>query len=92
MLLKLALIYYLALSLVSAAMHAADKRQAIKGRRRIREKTLHSIELIGGWPGALLATRAFNHKLSKPRYMWTLYALAALHALFWFALLWIATR
>jgi len=80
------------MSLVSVAMHIWDKHQAVRGGWRVKEKTLHSIELIGGWPGAILITRSINHKVAKPRYMWTLYSYAALHALGWFALLWIATH
>jgi uncharacterized membrane protein YsdA (DUF1294 family) len=92
MLIKLLLLHYAVMSLVSAAMHAVDKRRAIKERRRIPEKSLHSMELIGGWPGALMMTRLVKHKVSKPSYMWTLYAIVALHAVGWMALLWIGTR
>ncbi len=92
MLWKLCLLYYGVLSLLSALMLAADKRQAVLGRWRVREKTLHSFELIGGWPGAILAARALHHKVNKRKYMWTLYAFALLHALGWFALVWLAGR
>lgn len=92
MLWKLCILYYGALSVVSALMLAVDKRQALRGRRRVREKTLHSIELLGGWPGAILATRTLDHKRRKPKYMRVLYAYALLHVLGWFALMWIATR
>jgi uncharacterized membrane protein YsdA (DUF1294 family) len=92
MLWKLVLIYYILMSVVSAIMHAWDKHQAVRNRWRVREKSLHSIELIGGWPGALLMTRTIKHKVSKPSYMRLLYAIAALHFLTAFALLWLATR
>tara|TARA_A100001391_G_scaffold185959_1_gene154863 strand:- start:700 stop:855 length:156 start_codon:yes stop_codon:yes gene_type:complete len=50
------------------------------------------MELVGGWPGAILTTRMIHHKTSKRSYMWTLYAIAALHALFWSLIFWFATR
>tara|TARA_E500000318_G_scaffold14854_6_gene15121 strand:+ start:154972 stop:155253 length:282 start_codon:yes stop_codon:yes gene_type:complete len=92
MLIKLLLAHYVVMSLVSAAMHAADKRRAIRGKRRVPERSLHSMELVGGWPGAILTTRMIHHKTSKRSYMWTLYAIAALHALFWSLIFWFATR
>ncbi|MHA7812848.1 MAG: DUF1294 domain-containing protein [Phycisphaerales bacterium] len=92
MLIKLVLIHYLVFSIVSAAMHIADKRRAVRNKRRIPEKSLHSMELVGGWPGAIITTRTIRHKTAKPRYMWTLYAIGALHAVGWMALLWLGTR
>ena len=92
MLIKILLVHYALLSIVSACMHAVDKRRAIKDRRRIPEKSLHSMELIGGWPGALMMTRMINHKVSKRSYMWTLYAIVALHVVGWMVLLWWGTR
>jgi uncharacterized membrane protein YsdA (DUF1294 family) len=92
MLFKVFFFYYLALSVLSGGMHIWDKHQAMRGRWRVQEKTLHSFELLGGWPGAFLITRSINHKVNKPKYMWTLYSFAALHAIGWFVLLWLATR
>ncbi|MEZ6162882.1 MAG: DUF1294 domain-containing protein [Phycisphaerales bacterium] len=92
MIIKFILIYYLLFSVVSALMHLVDKHRAANSRRRIPEKTLHSMELVGGWPGAILMTRAIKHKTSKPQYMWKLYAIAALHVLGWMLLLYFATR
>ncbi len=92
MLVKLLMLYYLFFSVISAMMHIVDKRQATRARRRIREQTLHSIELLGGWPGAILITRAIHHKVAKRSYMWTLYAIAAAHLLGWSLLTWLATR
>ncbi len=92
MLIKAVLIHYLIFSIVSALMHYADKRRAARGARRIPERSLHSMEMVGGWPGALLATRMIHHKTSKPRYMWKLYAIAAMHVIGWMLLFWFATR
>ncbi|MCR9075898.1 MAG: DUF1294 domain-containing protein [bacterium] len=92
MLIKAVIIHYLLFSVVSALMHYADKRRAARGTRRIPERSLHSMELVGGWPGALLATRMIRHKTSKQSYMWKLYAIAILHAGGWMLLFWFATR
>jgi uncharacterized membrane protein YsdA (DUF1294 family) len=92
MLIKVLLIYYAVFSIVSAIMHVADKRRASRGRRRIPERSLHSMELIGGWPGAICTTRMIRHKTSKPAYMWRLYGIAGIHVLGWFSVFWLSTR
>ena len=64
---------YLALSLWSFLLYALDKSAARAGGRRIRERTLHVLALLGGWPGAILAQQALRHKSSK----------AAFRSVFW---------
>lgn len=53
------------LSLVSYLAYWLDKEAAQRGARRIPESTLHLIDLLGGWPGALLAQQQFRHKTVK---------------------------
>ncbi|MFT5298682.1 MAG: uncharacterized membrane protein YsdA (DUF1294 family) [Colwellia sp.] len=62
---RLILFGYFTLSLLTFVLYAIDKRNAIKGRRRISEKTLQISALLGGWPGALLAQQTFRHKTQK---------------------------
>jgi uncharacterized membrane protein YsdA (DUF1294 family) len=45
--------------------YARDKRRAQEGEWRVSEAQLHLLELLGGWPGALLAQRRLRHKCSK---------------------------
>jgi len=53
------------LSGVAFVMYGADKSAAAQGKWRTSESTLHSIALLGGWPGALVARRVFRHKTTK---------------------------
>lgn len=49
-----------------------DKRAAERSAWRVRERSLHVFEALGGWPGALLAMRVVRHKNRKPAYWgWT---------------------
>ena len=56
-------------SAVAFLAHGRDKRAAIKGRRRTPEARLHLYELLGGWPGAVLAMLLFRHKTRKASYL-----------------------
>jgi uncharacterized membrane protein YsdA (DUF1294 family)/cold shock CspA family protein len=59
------LLFYLAISAATFIVYAFDKLAAEQGRWRIPEMTLHSLALIGGWPGALIAQTRFRHKTRK---------------------------
>lgn len=71
------------MSLIAGLLFAFDKRAASRGRRRIPERSLHLVELLGGWPGAVVASRVFRHKSSKTRYQVILLAIAMLHITAW---------
>uniref|UniRef100_C6E3S0 DUF1294 domain-containing protein n=1 Tax=Geobacter sp. (strain M21) TaxID=443144 RepID=C6E3S0_GEOSM len=60
---------YLIAGAAAAAAYAADKWAAEHGRRRVAERTLHLLGLVGGWPGAALARWAFRHKTRKRRFV-----------------------
>lgn len=53
------------LSFLSYLMYWLDKEAAQGGARRIPESTLHLVDLLGGWPGALVAQQQFRHKTVK---------------------------
>ena len=75
-------------SLVAFVAHGRDKRAARLGRRRTPERTLHLIELIGGWPGALLAMTVFHHKTRKASY----FLVTALIVIVWIAVAILVTK
>ena len=74
---------YLLTSLLSVLLFWIDKRNARQDRRRIPENTLHAVELLGGWPGTLIAQQLFRHKTRKASYLVTLWLIIALHQLVW---------
>lgn len=55
-------------SLLTFWVYGHDKRRAEGGGWRVAERSLHILELLGGWPGAFLAQRKFRHKCSKLGY------------------------
>ncbi|WP_222566148.1 DUF1294 domain-containing protein [Novilysobacter antarcticus] len=56
---------YMLLSCVSYIMYSLDKAAAGKDMQRTPESTLHLLDLLGGWPGALIAQQQFRHKTVK---------------------------
>lgn len=68
---------YLAMSAVSYSMYFFDKAAAGQGRRRTPENSLHLVDLLGGWPGALVAQQQFRHKTAKPSFQWMFWTTVA---------------
>jgi uncharacterized membrane protein YsdA (DUF1294 family) len=56
---------YLAMSVMSYLFYWYDKDVAGTRQRRVPEDTLHGLDLLGGWPGALIAQQQFRHKTAK---------------------------
>lgn len=67
------------MSLVCFFAYYRDKQFAIKGLQRTPEARLHLYELLGGWPGGLLAQRLIRHKNRKPSYQLVFWLIVALH-------------
>jgi uncharacterized membrane protein YsdA (DUF1294 family) len=59
---------YLVASVVTFCAYALDKAAAVTGSRRTKENTLHTLSLVGGWPGALVAQQFLRHKSTKPQF------------------------
>ena len=77
------LFIYAVASVAAFIAYCLDKRAAARGRRRVPEASLHLIELLGGFPGALLGQRAYRHKRRKARYMIIFWLIVALHGAAW---------
>lgn len=56
---------YGGMSLIAFFAYGLDKSAARTDRRRIQESSLHLLELLCGWPGALIAQGSFRHKTRK---------------------------
>ena len=59
------------INIVTIVAYYVDKRAAIKGKWRVPEFDLHTLEFLGGWAGALLAQKMFHHKTRKKSYQST---------------------
>lgn len=70
-------------SLVSFLQYWWDKSSAQAGRWRTPENTLHLLELLGGWPGALVAQQCFRHKTRKLSFQLVVWLIIATHQLVW---------
>lgn len=69
---KLTIVYFAIISLISGLIFSIDKQAAIKGRRRIPERTLHLLEVLGGAFANLLLMYTLRHKNRKFSYwVWT---------------------
>lgn len=77
------LAWYALASLVTFSAFTLDKRAAARGTRRTRERTLHLLELAGGWPGALAGAHFVRHKNRKWSFLVVTIAIAALHMAGW---------
>lgn len=71
---------YTVASIVSFGAMWFDKLAASGDRRRVPERRLHLLELLGGWPGSLIAQRALRHKNRKAQYQLAFWSIVALHA------------
>ena len=64
------LIYLAAVNVIAFAVYGADKRRAKKERRRVPEKTLFLLAIIGGSVGALAGMYTFRHKTRHWYFVW----------------------
>ncbi len=86
----LALIYLLAVNLVTFTVWGDDKRRAVRRLQRVPEATLLTLSALGGWPAGLLAARLYRHKTRKVAFVLRLCGIVVLHfAVVTAILLWI---
>ena len=83
---------YTLMSLAAFVALGLDKRAATLDSRRTPESTLHTLELLGGWPGALAARHLFRHKTRKASYRLVFWAIGTLHLVAWALVLWLRSH
>lgn len=74
-------------SLLTIMIYGTDKTHAAIRTWRVPESYLHVLELMGGWPGALIAESALRHKTRKSLYKALLHVIIAVHMVGWAAYL-----
>ena len=74
---------YGVVSLLIIPFYGWDKFRARRSGNRVPEKTLHLLELIGGWPGAILAQQLFRHKTKKTSFQRVFWLIVLLHLAGW---------
>lgn len=62
-------IYLIAINLISFLLMGIDKLQAIFNKKRISEKTLITLAIIGGIIGTILGMYTFKHKIRKKKFL-----------------------
>ncbi len=77
------LAWLLVINIVTAAAYAYDKTAARRGGRRVRERTLWLMNLLGGVGGAWLVFFGMRHK-TQHRSFWVVQSLATV---LWIAIL-----
>lgn len=61
-------IYLITINLISILTFSIDKTQAKNNKRRVPEKILHLMELLGGVFGIMVFMYVIHHKSSKWQY------------------------
>ena len=79
-------------SMATFVAYGVDKRRAVRGGWRIPERTLHWMELAGGWPGALAGQAVFRHKRRKVAFMVVFAGIAMIHLVGWAAVVYAGVR
>lgn len=60
--------HFVLINIVTLTAYGVDKKAAVRGQWRVPEFNLHTLEFLGGWPGAFIAQKIFHHKNRKKSY------------------------
>lgn len=75
------LLFTVTCSLVAFVLCVIDKRRAMKNKPRISERTMLTLNLLGGWPGTHLAQRWFRHSTLRISYRFAFWVIVLIHLL-----------
>lgn len=75
----LLVVVYFVISALSYLMYRSDKLAARSGDQRMPETNLHLADLLGGWPGALIAQQQYRHKTIKRSFQWVFWTTVAMN-------------
>lgn len=76
------LLYLAAVNVATFLVYGTDKRRAKKDKRRVPEKTLFLLALIGGSVGAWTGMYAFRHKTRHWYFVWGIPTILAVQIAF----------
>lgn len=66
---KFLIIYFILINTIAVIVTIHDKRAAVKGNWRVKERTLLLISALGGAPAMYLVMLLIRHKTQKPKFM-----------------------
>ena len=66
---KIINIYLIVINIISFLLMGMDKLQAIFNKKRISEKTLIILAILGGIIGTILGMYIFRHKIRKKKFI-----------------------
>lgn len=66
---QILLIYFITISLITVAVTVKDKKNAIKGRHRVPEKTLFILAFLGGSAAEYTVMKMIRHKTMHKSFM-----------------------
>jgi uncharacterized membrane protein YsdA (DUF1294 family) len=84
---QLHLIWLVLASTVTFILYRMDKGLSKTEARRVPEKILHGLALLGGFPGGWLGRTVFRHKTRKGIFLFILIISTLLHAALFYSLL-----
>jgi uncharacterized membrane protein YsdA (DUF1294 family)/cold shock CspA family protein len=74
---------YILLNISTFIIYWFDKFAAQRKQWRTPEKTLHGLEMGGGWFGGFVAQQILRHKTIKTEYQKTFWLIVAAHVILW---------
>ncbi|MDH6237706.1 DUF1294 domain-containing protein [Cryobacterium sp. CG_9.6] len=77
---------YLVASVTAFITYAVDKSAARVHRRRVSERNLLLLGMLGGWPGAIMAQQLLRHKTQKVSFRRAFWGTVAVNVMVFLAL------